>query len=254
MRILSGLSVVFQPIFALDTVRVVGFEALGRGPRNAAPRELIERAHADGWLYELDGSWRRLAVDAIAASPLARSSRFFLNVDTRAMHDPRFVPEEIAALLASRGLAPERFVLELTEHDPELRGRRLRKLVRQYGAQGFRIALDDLGAGHASLAALVELEPSIVKLERTLVEGIWRSPIQRRLVEALLGFTAKMGMKLIAEGIDSVADLGTLRELGVRLGQGYLLGEPRPLAAWIGPEVRWCASPRRPRALAAASR
>ncbi len=227
------LAVAFQPIVHLPTGRVIAHEVLGRarsaleGVPARGPVELIEQAVRSGGLLELEHAWRRLALETIAARG-PDESIYFLNVDTRVVQDPRFVPGTTRRLLAELGMSPRRFVFELTERDPALGATRLSELLPHYADQGFGIALDDLGSGHASLQVLVQLRPKIFKLDRELVAGVSEDPLRQNLLRALALFARLSELTLIAEGIETDEDLNTLRELGVTHGQGYLLGRPMP--------------------------
>ena len=120
-------------------------------------------------------------------------------------------------------------MIELGERDPLLDAARLARLVPRYAQQGFSIALDDLGAGHASLNRLVELRPDVAKLDMQLVRGIDADPYRLALLKSLVRFADEVGMHLVAEGIETLAELEAVRRQGVAFGQGYLLGRPRPL-------------------------
>jgi EAL domain-containing protein (putative c-di-GMP-specific phosphodiesterase class I) len=225
--------VAFQPIFNLASGRPLGFEVLGRIPDDlvakgvpSSPADLVELAHREGWLLQLEHAWRRSAIAIIGACAVDRRTLFFFNVDSRILDDPRFRPGTTHALLTERGLPAHRFVFELTEtralHDLP----KVRAVLEHYGNQGFHIALDDVGSGFASLQALVNLRPGIVKLDQDIVRGVSVDSFRRALLEAITGFCRKSRRALIAEGIETPDDLHVLLELGVPFGQGYLLGKP----------------------------
>lgn len=230
----DALGVVFQPIRRLGSGRVVAYEVLGRMLRPVddvpvlGPAELVELAVIENRLFELERAWRRVAIKRIAEVVTDNATRFFLNVDTRIVKDPRFRPGTTRALLERYGLSPERIVFELGERDPELGSRRIADLLEHYAMQGFDAALDDLGTGYASLHALVSLRPHIAKLDKALVAGISGDPLRRDLVGALADFASRSSIELIAECIETAQDRDTLIELGVPFGQGYLLGRPAP--------------------------
>jgi EAL domain-containing protein (putative c-di-GMP-specific phosphodiesterase class I) len=177
-------------------------------------------------LLDVEHRWRAEAVAAIARS--GAPGLFFLNVDTRILDDPRFRPGTTSDLVSRHGLSRSRFVFEITERDPALRARRLSELLGHYSAQGYGIALDDLGAGHSSLHVLVQLRPDLVKLDRELCHGVATDPMRRALVDALVTFSTRVSLRLVAEGIERADDLNVLMELGVQYGQGFLLGRPQP--------------------------
>ncbi len=249
----DGLSVVHQPIVHLLTGDVFGYEVLGRAPGLAllgldqpglehggalGPSELLDLSVSQGLLMQLDHAWRRLAVEYVARHHANDSTVFFLNVDTRVVEDPKFAPGFTRALLDLHRLPPARFVLELTERDTQLAEARVERLLPHYTEQGFRIALDDVGAGYASLTALVRLRPHLLKLDKSIVTGLSSDPVRQNLVRALADFGQRSGMHVIAEGVEEVADLVAVLRAGVTLAQGWLLGRPAPHATPLTFEVR----------------
>jgi EAL domain-containing protein (putative c-di-GMP-specific phosphodiesterase class I) len=213
----------FQPIIALGSGAVYGYEALGRGP--AAPSELLDQAARDGTLLELDHEWRRVAVEAIAQKRDVEG-RFFLNIDTRVLDDPHFAPGSTLALLERHGLPASRFVLELSERGEAMTSPRIEALSQHYRRQGFRVALDDLGAGYSALTTVVRARPDVIKLDMELVQNAVADPLRLELVRALAQFSRRTGIELIAEGIERWDEVAALISAGVRLGQGYLLARP----------------------------
>jgi len=126
------------------------------------------------------------------------------------------------------GLAPSRITIECTEQQsvPDLEA--LKRQVKALRKLGFGFAVDDAGAGYASFALVAALRPSIIKIDREITYGISRDEAKYALVEAFYLFSRRIDAKLVAEGIETRADLAKLRELGVDYGQGYLLGKPKP--------------------------
>jgi EAL domain-containing protein (putative c-di-GMP-specific phosphodiesterase class I) len=223
------LYVTFQPIYDLQRGCVFAHEVLGRvrphdGPV-LGPEALLDEAHACGRLLELERAWRSRALQAIAALDPRGEHRFFLNVDTRIVDDPR-VPGSTRREMRQLGLNPRNIVFELTERNPSLGARRLAELLPHYKEQGFGIALDDLGSGHASLRVMLCLRPDTVKLDRELVAGVATDPMRRHLVHALSIFTFRAGIVLVAEGVEEHDDYAMLCELGVRYAQGYYFARP----------------------------
>jgi diguanylate cyclase (GGDEF)-like protein len=219
--------------------RAPGLAGLGPNQGGAlGPSELLDLSVSHGLLMQLDHAWRRLAVEYVARHHANDSTVFFLNVDTRIVEDPNFAPGFTRALLDLHRLPPERFVLELTERDTQLAEARVERLLPHYTGQGFRIALDDVGAGYASLTALVRLRPQLLKLDKSIVTGLSSDPVRQNLVRALADFGQRSGMHVIAEGVEEVADLGAVLRAGVTLAQGWLLGRPAPYATPLSFEVR----------------
>jgi EAL domain-containing protein (putative c-di-GMP-specific phosphodiesterase class I) len=276
-----GLEVAFQPVVDLTNGRLVGYEALGRvgpvssrgrpsasgEPQTAAaleggslplrwgeprtPASLLDAAFRGGCLLDLDRGWRAVAVEGVARHDPATDRLCFLNVDTRIVDDPRCVPGFAHDIVRRMGLPARRFVLELRETDPKLRGSYLGERTAEVRRRGFRIALDDLGAGHSGLAALVDLRPDWVKIDRDLIAGIAGNRERWHLVRALVDYCGRLDVGLIAEGIERPEDLDALAHAGVRYGQGFLLGRPGPLDTLLGrgravarPPLRGPAAPR----------
>lgn len=238
------LSVAFQPIVDLRTADVVGREVLGRISPSAhgaqargvnGPAALLELAHAHGRLVAVDRRFREIGIETLARR--GGPGMFFLNVDPRVIDDPAFSAGFTRRLLDEHGIPPTRIVLELTESG-ELDSDKLERLVRHYASQGFRIALDDVGAGYASLNALVRVRPHYLKLDKALVRHLAGDPLRAHLVRSLAEFGRRSGIQVIAEGIEEEKDLLALLACGVELGQGYLLARPAHEVAPLPAPVR----------------
>ncbi len=229
------LHVVFQPIVDLGSGAPIGYEVLGRataldrsedGADLPGPAHLLEVAYSRGCLVELEQSWRTLAIETIARQRPQHGVRYFLNVDPRVLEAPGFRSGLTREILTRHGLIPEQFVFELTEAGAALDTAKLVAVVRHYSDQGFGVAIDDVGAGYASLRALLQLRPNLLKLDRRVVAGVSHDGFRSALVRALAEFADRTGIELVAEGIETLADLRALIDLGVSLGQGYLVGRP----------------------------
>ena len=129
----------------------------------------------------------------------------------------------------SSAIAPQPIILELTEHARIEDYDGLRDALASYGS-GVRLAIDDAGAGYASLRHILELRPAFVKLDLSIVRGIEADPVRQALVSGLVYFAAKTGSELIAEGVETDEEANILVDLGIRFGQGYLLGRPEAVA------------------------
>lgn len=229
------LTVEFQPIVNIFSGRLYGYEALGRGP--GGPAQLLDQAARSGELLALDYSWRDVAIAAVAAQHAHDDLVFFLNVDTRILDDAAFAPGHTLAAIEAHGLDPRRFVLELSERGEALSSERIASLTSHYQAQGFRIALDDIGAGYSSLTTIVHARPDVLKLDMDLIRGMARDKLRAQLVRALASFSRSAGLPLIAEGVETPDDLAELARAGVEWAQGYLLGRPHRRAVPIASEV-----------------
>lgn len=221
-RIEVGPDVAIQPIVDLLTSELVGYEALARFPElGVGPDEWFRQAHK----LDLD---RELELSAVTSELLVLpeiDSHVYLSVNAsaRTLLTEPFV-------LAILGRFTDRIVVELTEHDAVDNYEELRvQLSRiRYGGsrKGVRLGIDDVGAGFASMQHILQLDPDIFKLDVSLVRGIHTNRKQAQLVGALAIFAASAGILIVAEGIETEEERQKLRELGVRNGQGYLLGRP----------------------------
>jgi EAL domain-containing protein (putative c-di-GMP-specific phosphodiesterase class I) len=214
---------VFQPIVDLESEDVVGFEALARfPPRPERPTEAwFAEAGAVGLRQELELAAITAALTALPEVPPG----LFLAVN--AMPDT----------LASSGLAdllltapPERLIVEITEHAPVHDYEALNSAIQTLRARGVRLAVDDAGAGFASLRHILLLSPDIIKIDNTLTHNVYMDPARRAVAAGLISFANELGAVVVAEGIESVDELDSLRSMGARLGQGYYLGRPGPIA------------------------
>jgi EAL domain-containing protein (putative c-di-GMP-specific phosphodiesterase class I) len=229
----QALYVNFQPIVDLTLGGILGYEVLGRmrpsstgcGPR-LNPAQLLQIAHEERCLIDLEHAWRAAAIDTIARADVDPEVLFFVNVDARMIEEDGFAPGFTRALLDRHGLSPEGFVFEMTEAGAVDNHPRVRALVRHYASQGFRIALDDLGSGRSSLRALAHLDPDVIKVDAELVAGVAGDALRWNLLAALSCFCRQSGKLMIAEGIENLSDLSAAVHAGVLFGQGFLLGKP----------------------------
>lgn len=210
---------VFQPIVDLLTHRIVGYEALTRFTGRMDPEATFAEAAAVGLGVDLEVATANAAISAAARLPA--DAWLALNVSPAALAEPG----RLAYPLWKAGRRP--IVLELTEHD-EIKDYCALRAQLQALEVPVRIAVDDAGSGFASLRHILELRPAIIKLDRLLIAGLDGDPVRRGLVVGLRHFGSAAGAVVLAEGIETEAERMTLLELGVELGQGYLLGRPKP--------------------------
>jgi EAL domain-containing protein (putative c-di-GMP-specific phosphodiesterase class I)/GGDEF domain-containing protein len=226
------LHTLYQPILDLQTRVVVGHEIFTHGP-DGTPFEEAERlfavAERTGRLLELERLSKARAL-ASAKAHLAPGAKLFLNTSARALSDPDVAGAGFVRLVDASGLRHEEVVLEITERVPKEERQPYEHVLKELKAQGFGIAIDDMGAGYSSLSALVTIEPDYLKFDIALVRGIDRSSIKRSLLETVVDLSTRIGAKVVAEGIEAEAELTTLRDMGVPLGQGRFLAAPVEVA------------------------
>jgi EAL domain-containing protein (putative c-di-GMP-specific phosphodiesterase class I) len=207
---------VFQPIVRLDSGAVVGYEALTRFDDDVRPDIRLADADAAGLGLELEISTMAAALKAAVRLP--EGPWISLNASPRLVLDGDSLRDMLQDV-------PRGLVIEITEQSPIADYGSVRQAIAAIGKQA-RLAVDDAGAGFASLRHIIELRPNLVKLDVGLIQGIQGDSARQALVAGMVHFAQRAGCELIAEGIEEEADLRTLRGLGIRLGQGYLLGRP----------------------------
>ena len=224
----GDLHSLFQPIVSLSERRILGYEALTRGPSNSplhAPIALFSVARNAGRLSQLELASRKSACRRFRDQGL--DGKLFLNVSPESLLEPSHQPGRTLRLLQEFGIAPDRVVIELTEQAPIDDFQLLDTALHHYRAMGFSIALDDLGAGYSSLRLWSELRPDYVKIDRHFIDGIHQDAVKREFVDSILKMAKASRAQVIAEGIELVEELATLIEMGVDLVQGYLLCRPQ---------------------------
>lgn len=217
----------FQPIVALATGRLIGWEALARFPdrEERSVADVFAEAHRLGLGALLELAALRAA---LAAPRRPERTLLGLNVSLTTMAGEEawlVLPDDLSMV-----------TIEITEHERFGDDGALGQVVARLRGRGARIALDDAGAGYAGLHQLLRLRPDVVKLDRSLVTGASADAARSSLIGALVGFAAEVGMSVCAEGIEVQEDLDALIELGVTSGQGYLFAPPGP--DWPLPALR----------------
>jgi EAL domain-containing protein (putative c-di-GMP-specific phosphodiesterase class I)/ActR/RegA family two-component response regulator len=229
-RAMEQMWVAFQPIVDPKKRVVFAYEALLRTsePALPTPKELLEAAERLELLPELARRIHSLAAEAMPNAP--GDALLFVNLHPRDLLDPTLFEASMPL-----GKIASRVVLEITERATldEIRDLERRAAVLRY--MGFRLAVDDLGAGYAGLTSFARLEPEFVKLDISLVQQIHASPVRQKLVESMTTLCRDLGIQVIAEGVEAHEDRDNLFALGCRLQQGYFFAKPgRPF-----PSPKW---------------
>jgi EAL domain-containing protein (putative c-di-GMP-specific phosphodiesterase class I) len=221
----------YQPILELRGLRVVGHEVFSRGPAGAEvedPDVMFLLAERSGRLPDLERLCRSRAL-ASARRHLTGDGKLFLNTSAATLREGQAAA--LAAEVEREGLTSRDVVLEITERVAGGERQPHQATLRELKRHGFAIAIDDMGAGYASLQSVVEIEPEYLKFDVSLVHNIDRNLIKRSLLETLVELAGKIRAQVVAEGIEVESELDTLRQIGVPLGQGRLLAPPSPVPA-----------------------
>jgi EAL domain-containing protein (putative c-di-GMP-specific phosphodiesterase class I) len=238
------LAMHYQPIVNLATTEVVGFEALMRWQHPergwVPPVVFIPMAEQSELILELGSFALREAVAAaISWGPASGQSNLpyvTVNLSAHQFHDPDMVAK-IEASLATGGLAPGRLILEITESAALLEAADAVNTLAHLHRLGVGIALDDFGTGFSSLSYIVTLDPKIIKIDQSFVRPRQPSDRNDALLKMIVSLGNSMQMTMLAEGIETPAQLEQLRQLGCELGQGYLFSRAVPAdqaAAMVG--------------------
>lgn len=222
----EGLTMAYQPIVALTSGVIVGVEALSRFalPPQRTPDRWFAEAAEIGLGTELQLMAVSLALPALDQLP----DDVFVSVNV----DPTIASSPGLAEIVERWPG-ERIVIELTEHAPANDYPSLREALDAFRRSGVRMAVDDAGAGFASLRHILELSPDIIKLDISIVRDIDKDASQRALASALVAFSREIGTELVAEGVETAEEAVALDALGIRLMQGYYLARPGPLSELV---------------------
>ena len=213
----------FQPIVDLRTRTVFAYEALIRGVDGTDAETMLAQVN-EGNRYVFDQSCRVKAVELAArlAIPCYVSINFLPNAVYQAATCIR------ATLEAARrfNFPTERLILEISEHEELVDKEHLKSIIREYQRQGFKTAIDDFGAGYSGLNLLAEFQPDIIKLDMALVREIDHDPVRQAIVQGTLGVCRALAIEVIAEGVETAAELALLQSMGIQLFQGFLFARP----------------------------
>jgi EAL domain-containing protein (putative c-di-GMP-specific phosphodiesterase class I) len=218
---LAALWMAYQPIVRLSTREVFAYEALLRTDEPSIPHPgvFLDVAERLGRVHELGRAVRRAA--AADAERLPEGVQLFVNLHPSDLMDDQLLgPDSPLCAHASR------VVLEITERASLTGFRSLDERVRAIKEHGFRVAVDDLGAGYAGLSSLAHLDPQVAKIDMSLIRGIDQDPRRQTLVRSLTEACRELSMEVVAEGIETPEERDTLARLGCDLLQGFLFARP----------------------------
>lgn len=216
---LPEVSVVFQPVLHVPDLSVYGYEALCRVAGDVAP--LFAEAVCGSFAQALDKEVCRQAVPVFARSG---SGVLFVNLTL-----PTFLSCDGVAEVLS-GLPRGEVVVEVTEQALDTLPGKMRRAAPWWRRRGFMLAVDDVGSGQCRVLALAEVVPDFVKVDRPLLAGARESGVGRTVLGHVVALARSLGAQVVAEGVETEAELELMRGLGFDLVQGYLLGRPGPLS------------------------
>jgi EAL domain-containing protein (putative c-di-GMP-specific phosphodiesterase class I) len=221
-----AITMAFQPIVDIESGAVFAYEALVRGADGQSAGEVLASVDAD-MIYKFDQTCRVKAIElAGRLFPPDDVTKLSINFMPNAVYEPDACIRASLTAANRVGFDPKRLMFEFTEDERMREVAHVRRIIEAYRARGFTTAIDDFGAGYAGLGLLADLRPDMLKLDMALIRGIDESAARRAIVAGVLGIADAIGVRCIAEGIETAAELRTLKEIGMRLCQGYLLARP----------------------------
>lgn len=218
------ISIAYQPIYRVKDISAVGFECLARFSAlpSRPPNDWFSDAAEVGLGAKLEVAAIQKALNALCHLPA--DIYLAVNVSPATITSP-----EMATLFVD--VPVERIILEITEHDLISDYSFLLDAIAPLQQRGLRVAVDDAGAGYASLRHILRLRPDVIKVDATITRGVDSDPGRYALIAGLVTFANVLGSHIVAEGVETDAELETLRKVGVQFAQGFLLGKPRSMLA-----------------------
>ncbi len=217
------ISMAFQPVCDLQNRKVFAHEALVRGPQGESAGSLLQQVDADN-LYAFDQACRIKAVEWGARLNLP--GLLSINFMPNAVYQPETCIRATLEAAARFGFPLERIIFEVTEQEQVLDIEHLLRILYAYRKQGFKTAIDDFGSGYAGLNLLSDFQPDLLKLDMELIRGIDQDSVRQVLVDGTVQMCRRLGVEVIAEGVETREELAVLKGMGIQLFQGYLLARP----------------------------
>jgi EAL domain-containing protein (putative c-di-GMP-specific phosphodiesterase class I) len=220
-----AITTAFQPIVDVEAGRAYAYEALVRGANGESAASVLAQV-TDENRYAFDQACRVSAIEgAVAAGLLQTEACLSINFLPNAVYSPMACIQLTLQTAARTGLPADRLIFEFTENERIDPGH-LRAIVTTYQQIGFATALDDFGAGHSGLGLLANLQTDVIKLDMDLIRDIDRSLPRRMIVEGVMRMCDGLGIRLVAEGVETIEEMHALQKLGIRYMQGYLFAKP----------------------------
>jgi diguanylate cyclase (GGDEF)-like protein len=235
--ILAAVDYAFQPIVNVHTGVSYAYEALMRGHEAAgyaSIRDLLDAAHADGFLVDLDRGLYEMAIAKFAQFGPANNARLFLNLDNRLLSNPNYRPAAMGVALRRFRLSPSMLCVEISEVDAVVDPAKVRQMF-QFPLGNAQVAIDDFGVGHSGLHLLCTSHPDLIKVDRFFIAGIDTDVKKKVFLSSIVTLARSLGIWVIAEGVETEAEFRVCREIGCDLVQGYFVARPTTSVAALLP-------------------
>ncbi len=228
----------FQPIVEIGTGAVFGYESLMRGQERigfASPLDLLDQAHETGQLLALEQMMGARALAKFSSLPDFSSVTLFLNLDVRLIRHGEHFLEKLIGHLRKANIPPSSVCFEFSERFDNTTVPEFAGLVVELRKAGFKLAIDDFGVGHGEMKLLCDYPVDYLKIDRHFISGIDQSPRKRHLVKNIVNIAHVLGVRVIAEGIETEGEFIACREYGVDLVQGWFVARPTTFLSELQP-------------------
>lgn len=218
-----------QPIVEVGTGAVFGYESLMRGHDRIgfqSPLDLLDQAYESGELLALEQMVSSRALAKFATLPDCSAATLFLNLDVRLIRDGNALVDTLLDQLRKANIPPSSVCFELSERFDNTQVPEFAGLIARLRRSGFKLAIDDFGVGHGEMKLLCDFPVDYVKIDRHFIAGLDSNPRKRHLVKNIVNFCHVLGVRVIAEGIETEAEFIACREFGVDLVQGWFIARP----------------------------
>lgn len=234
-----AIAMAFQPIVDITTGTIHAYEALVRGENGEGAGTVLARVTDDN-RYAFDQACRVKAIETAARLGLGAMPDVQLHINflPNAVYKPETCIRATLKAANAHAFAIEQITFEMTEAEQLSDHAHLRNIVEEYQRMGFGTAIDDFGSGYSGLNLLVEFQPDEIKLDMHLIRDIDTNRVRQSIVRGALAIARDLNLSVVAEGVETVAELSTLRDMGVTLIQGYLLARPAFQALPARDEIR----------------
>lgn len=232
------LETAFQPIVETTTGTVFGYETLMRGHEKlgfSSPLALLDQAESDGQLVALENLLASRALAKFSTLPDFTSATLFLNLDVRLIRHGDAILDRLVSHLSGAGIAPSSICFELSERFDNTSVPEFSSLIARMRKEGFKIAIDDFGVGHGEMKLLSDYQVDYLKIDRHFIDGVDSNPRKRHLVRHIVNIAHVLGVRVIAEGIETEAEFLVCREYGVDLVQGWFIARPTTFTTELQP-------------------
>ena len=228
-EICDNLDYAYQPIVNSYTGDVFGYEALLRNWKTCGFKsifDVFDQSFSDRTLYAVDLELRKKAIEKYCTIDGNKSKALFYNLDNRVLEMPDYGPGNTQVMLDSLDMDQSNFYFELSERHELCSDSETIEILNQYKRQNFRIAIDDYGSGYSGLQLLYHSEPDIIKIDRFFIDGVHKDQKKKLFAENIVNMSHLMGIKVVAEGIETYQELNFCREIGCDYLQGFYIAHP----------------------------